>query len=137
EEVLMSSTGSIQWGRILLSAFLAAIIAMALIVLVLWILGRTPSDDFYGICPPDIVDDPDTGSIIGDIIVYIILFIIVCTFRIVIYALIIYFPLAAIISIFLIIKMVQHRRSVHIILTVLISFPIAFAVLWLISRIFS
>jgi uncharacterized membrane protein YfbV (UPF0208 family) len=131
----MSAGGSIQWGRILLSAILAAVMAMALIIAGLWLLGQNPGGIFDDVCPPDLVDCPDTGNIIGDIIGCAILFLIVCLLKIALYALLVYFPLAAIISILLIMLMVQQRRLIHIILTVIVSIPVAFGLLWLVGRI--
>jgi hypothetical protein len=54
----------------LLSAVLAAIVALALIIGGLWALGQNPGGILDSLCPPDIVTCPEpetTGSIIGDI----------------------------------------------------------------------
>ena len=131
----MPTKSSLQWGRILLSALLAAIIAMAIIFIGLKILGENPGGILDRICPPDLVDCPDTGNVIGDIIVCAILFLVVCTLKLAIYILLFYFPLTALIAFLLIRRMVQQRLLIHTILTVLLSLPIAYLLLWLVSKI--
>jgi ABC-type phosphate transport system permease subunit len=135
----------IQWGRVLLSALLAAIVALALIVGGIWVLGQNPGDILDRLCPPELVTCPEpdpTGSIIGDIVAGIGAAIacgvargIACVILITLWALVIYFPLAAIISIILIRLMVRQRRLIHTILSVVLSVPIAYGLLFLLSRI--
>ena len=141
----MAAGAPIQWGRILLSAVLAAIIAMALIFGGLWVLRHNPGVIVDRLCPPDLVTYPEpepTGDIITDIIsaifmaiVYALVWLFLCAIAIAFLALLIYFPLAVILSIILIRLMVQQRRLIHTILTVILSIPVAYGLLFLLSRI--
>jgi hypothetical protein len=139
----------IQWGRVLLSAVLAAIVALALIIGGLWVLGQNPGNILDNIldtlCPSDSVTCPEpepTGNIIGDFFAAIATAIvcgiaagIVCALTIIMWAMIIYVPLAAILSIVLIHLMVQQRRLIHTVLTAILSVPVALGLLFLLSRI--
>ncbi|UCE08398.1 MAG: hypothetical protein JSW07_10415, partial [bacterium] len=61
----MASSNSIQWGRIVLSAVLAAVISLLLIFLFVWLLGHAPDEIIEKICPKSIVDcwdDPSIGT---------------------------------------------------------------------------
>lgn len=124
----MASNGSLQWGRILLSALLAAVIALLLIFVVLWIIGNTEIGDVFGLCPEEIVDCWDSGNL-AEVLMCPFAWAIACVVKILIYALIVYFPLAVVISIILIKIMVHQRQLLHIIVTALVSIPIAFLLL--------
>lgn len=141
----MSERPPLQWGRILLSAFLAALIALAVILVGLWLLGRNPGNILNEVCPADIATcaerDP-TGNIIADIFTVIFTAIVcalawmaACALLLSLWALVIYFPLAILIAILLIRSQVEERRLAHTVITVLLSAPIAFALLWLVSQI--
>lgn len=119
----------LYWGYILLCAVLAAVIAIGLIYVGLLILKQNPGDIVSKICPPR----PPSGNIVADIIIAII----VCLLAFTAWIIIIYFPLSAIISAILIQFFVKQRRLLHTILSVIISLPIAYGLLWLISKITS
>ena len=75
-----------------------------------------------------------TGNIIGDFFAAIAAAI-VCALTIIMWAMIIYVPLAVILSIVLIRLMVQQRRLIHTVLTAILSVPVALGLLFLLSRI--
>jgi hypothetical protein len=139
----------IQWGRVLLSAVLAAIVALALIIGGLWVLGQNPGNilDYVldTLCPSDSVTCPEpewTGNIISDFFLAILAAMvcaiavgIVCVLIIAMWAMIIYVPLAVVLSIVLIRLMVQHRRLIHTVLAAILSVPVALGVVALLDRI--
>ncbi len=128
-----------QWGKILLCAVLAAIIALAIIYAGVTILGENPGGILERLCPPENCPDPDSsGNFLQDLfaaIINAIVCAVLCAFVLAIYILLIYFPLAAIIAFLLIRRMVRRRRLIHTIVTVLISLPIAYSLLWLVGQI--
>ncbi|UCE07163.1 MAG: hypothetical protein JSW07_03770 [bacterium] len=131
----MASSNSIQWGRILLSAVLAAVISLLLIFLFIWLLGQAPNEIIDKISPKDIVDCWDDPNI-GTRLICPIIWGIACAIEILFYSLIIYFPLAIVISIILIKLMVHQRQLIHIILTALISIPVALLLLIILNVLF-
>lgn len=130
----MPSITSLKWGRIVGSALLAAVIAMAIIYVCLLIIMHDPGGLFERICRPDTIPMPNTGCLITNILLYIPLVFFVCLFRLSLYALFTYLPLAVLISVFLINRYVEQRRLIHTILTVILSLPVAIGLLWLVGR---
>jgi hypothetical protein len=127
----MSISGSIQWGRVLLCAFLAALLSMLLIYLFLLIVGNSPGGDFYGLCPHEECDVANLGELIACILGQVI----ACAFKIMIYAILTFIPLSILISYLLVKRLIQNRQTLHVILSVLFSIPFAFLLLFLFNLI--
>jgi len=121
----MSSNEPIQWGRVILYAFLAALLSMCLIYILLWILGQAPGGDFYGLCPHE---DCNADSI-GEAIACALGQAIACVLKIFLFALLLFLPVSALIAFLLVKWRIPYRQTTHIILVVAFSIVFAFLLL--------
>lgn len=110
-------TQPIQWLRVLLSAFLAAVISLAIITIGMFVIAGNPPRASGASGNP-------VGTAIGEIIALI--------FTLILWAML-YFPLAVGLSALLTTLLVQYRRMIHTLLSVAFSIPIALLFLWLIN----
>ncbi|MBZ0303768.1 MAG: hypothetical protein K8J31_28770, partial [Anaerolineae bacterium] len=121
---------AIRWGLIIRSSIIAALIAIIIILVLLLLLQQNPSTLLDSVCPPTLGQvQPPAGANIVELIVgaivSAIIWVAICAVVLTIYGLIIYFPLAIILALLLVGSRVQDRRILHIVLTVLISIPVA------------
>jgi hypothetical protein len=108
----------IQWGRVLLSAVLAAILSMAIIIVGATVMAKNPFVAESGGNPAGEI----VGTAIGNLV------------RLLFWGLL-YFPLATILSGILISLLVQYRRLIHTVLALIVSIPIALVLVWLVNSI--
>jgi hypothetical protein len=121
----MTTRPPLQWQRILLTAFLAAILSMTIVYLAVTIIAALGIDIVTPLCDCEI---NDLGSLIGCMLA--------CFVVLAILFGLLYFAIAILLSAVLINVWVGQRRLAHTVISVLISVPIAILVGWLIDLIF-
>jgi len=129
----------IRWGLILRSSVIGALVGVIVILVLMFVLQQNPSTVLETVCPPTLGHvEPAPGSgiggAIGAAIVSVILWVALCSLILTVYGLVIYFPVAIILALVLVGSQVVYRRVLHIVLTVVISIPIAFVLLWGMAR---
>jgi hypothetical protein len=125
----------IQWGLIIRSSVIAALVAVIVVLGLLLLLQQNPSTVLASICPPTLVQlQPNPGANIVEAIFTAIiggiLWVGVCALILSVYGMIVYFPLAIVLAVVLVGSRVTYRRVLHVVLTVLLSIPIAFAIFY-------
>ncbi len=117
---------ALKWGRILLSAVLAAVAALAILWLSLTLFfNLTPDTAIDKLC--DLSEANDFGEALGPLFA--------CLVQLGCVAAILYFPVALVLSVLLIRRLVAERRRLHALLAALLSVPMALALLWLLGAI--
>jgi hypothetical protein len=106
----------LQWGRIILSGVLSAIVSLAIILIGTIMIGNKPTK----VSPSGNPAGDFVGVVVGTLLRALLWFLL-------------YFPLASLLSALFTMLLVQYRRLIHTALSLVVSLPIAIVLLWLVS----